>query len=219
MTAHLSTSLLADAKRLLTLLGLPYVEAPSEAEAQAAHMAQQKSVWAAASKDYDALLFGAPRLARFVTIGGTEFLPTKGIARSVEPELINLEECLASWGVTREQLVDAAILVGTDFAPGMKGVGPKRALALVRKHIHLEALPSEFRAQLPAHYPAMRDFFLHPPVRDDYVIRYGEPDEAELTHFLVDDRNFSPERVRVVVERMHRVKARGAQTALSGWMD
>jgi flap endonuclease-1 len=218
MTAHLSAPLIADAKRLLTVLGLPYVEAPSEAEAQAAHMAQRQSVWAAASKDYDALLFGAPRLARFVSIGGTEFLPSKGGARPVEPEVIHLDECLACWGVTREQLVDAAILVGTDFAPGIKGIGPKGALALVRKHKHLEGLPSELRAQLPAHYPEVRNFFLHPPVRDDYAVTYGEPDEAELQRFLVDDHDFSPERVRVVVERMRRVKARGAQTALSRWM-
>src|SRR5881396_221796 len=78
-----------EAGDLLRLMGLPVVQAPSEGEAQASHMAEKSSVWAAASKDYDCLLFGAPRLLRFLTISGREFLPSKSSFRPLTPELID----------------------------------------------------------------------------------------------------------------------------------
>lgn len=100
---------------LLRLMGLPVVQAPSEGEAQAAHMARSGAVWAAASKDYDSLLFGAPRLVRFLTISGKEFLPSAGTFRPITPEVIDLDRMLLAFDITREQLVDVGILVGTDF--------------------------------------------------------------------------------------------------------
>jgi flap endonuclease-1 len=81
---------------------------------------------AAASKDYDCLLFGAPRLLRFLTVSGKEFLPSKGVFRAITPELVETESLLNHYGITREQLIDLAILVGTDFNDGVKGIGPKR---------------------------------------------------------------------------------------------
>jgi flap endonuclease-1 len=108
--------------------GHPTVQAPSEAEAQAAHMAASGSVWAAGSKDYDSLLFGASRLVRFITISGKEFLPSRGTFRPIEPELIDLERFLQALRITRTQLIDLAILVGTDFNDGVKGIGPKKGV-------------------------------------------------------------------------------------------
>src|SRR4030095_5874084 len=102
-----------------------------EGEAQASYMAAKFNVWAAASKDYDCLLFGAPRLLRFLTISGKEFLPSKGAFRSITPELIDAASLLHHYRLTRQQLIDLAILVGTDFNEGVKGVGPKKALKLV----------------------------------------------------------------------------------------
>src|SRR5438445_13280601 len=110
---------------------LPVVDAPSEGEAQASHIATRGDVWAAASKDYDCLLFGTPRLVRFLTISGKEFLPSKGAFRAITPELINTGEMLAHYNITREQLIDLAILIGTDINEGMKGIGPNNALKLV----------------------------------------------------------------------------------------
>ncbi len=138
-----------DAKTVLTLLGIPHVQAPEEGEAQAAYMARKGDVWAANSRDYDSVLFGAPRLVRYVTISGQEFLPSKGTSRPLIPELIELEQLLKALEVSREQLIDLAILVGTDFNHGIKGVGPKTALKLIKKYGTLENLPPEYRDQLP----------------------------------------------------------------------
>ena len=144
MTSKLSREMVEEARELLRLLGIPTVKAPSEGEAQAAHMARAGRVWAAASKDYDTLLFGAPRLLRF-TISGKEFLPSRGTFRPLTPELLTLDDELSRWGITRQGLIDLAILVGTDFNNGVHGIGPKKALALVQRHGSIEEMPEEIR--------------------------------------------------------------------------
>jgi flap endonuclease-1 len=128
MTSRLTRDMANDARELLRLMGLPVIDAPSEGEAQASHMAAQGNVWAAASKDYDCLMFGAPRLVRFLTISGKEFLPSKAAFRPITPELIETHAMLEHHGISREQLIDVAILVGTDFNEGIKGIGPKKAV-------------------------------------------------------------------------------------------
>src|SRR5689334_20805660 len=145
MTSRLSREMIAEARELLQLLGIPVIQAPSEGEAQAAHMAVRGDVWAAASKDYDCLLFGTPRLLRFLTISGKEFLPGKGVSRTIVPEVIETPSMLADYGITREQLIDLAMLVGTDFNEGVKGIGPKKALKLVKDFGSIENMPSEVR--------------------------------------------------------------------------
>src|SRR5207244_13228193 len=88
MTSRLSRGMVDEAIDLLRLMGIPVVQAPSEGEAQASHMCMTGSVWAAASKDYDCLLFGAPRLLRFVTISGRECLPSEASFSPLAPELM-----------------------------------------------------------------------------------------------------------------------------------
>ena len=203
MTSRLTREMVGEARELLRLLGLPTVQAPAEGEAQAAHMAHAPGVWAAASKDYDSLLFGAPRLVRFLTISGKEFLPSKGAFRPIEPEVIELAGCLDAWGITRDQLVDLAMLVGTDFNEGIKGIGPKKALALMQRCGGLEKLPQELRDQLGEDHDleAVRALFLRPSVTDDYRVTFGEPDVQGLVKFLCDEREFSRERVAAALER------------------
>jgi len=217
MTSRLSKPLIDDAKRLLELLGIPYLQAPSEGEAQTAHMAKRGDVWAANSRDYDSLLFGAPRLVRYVTISGREFLPSKGVSRPLEPEVISLRELLSHHGITREQLVDLAILIGTDFNEGIKGIGPKNALKLLRKYCSLEGLPEEVKSKLPASYEDIRTIFLKPQVTDNYQIEWGELREEELYDFLCDQRGFSKRRVETVVERMKDFYAKKTQASLEKW--
>src|SRR4029453_17749579 len=114
MTSRLTRDMVAEARELLRLMGIPVVQGPSEAEAQRGHRAASSpDIWAAASKDYDSLLFGAPKLVRFLSISGKEFLPSQGTFRPIVPETLVLDELLRGWGITRESLVDLAMLVGT----------------------------------------------------------------------------------------------------------
>ena len=202
MTSRMTKEAVDDAKRLLDLLGVPWVQAPSEGEAQAAYMTAKGDVWASNSKDYDSLLFGASRLVRFLTISGEEWLPSKGRARKLIPELIDLEEFLEHLELTRRQLIDLSILVGTDFNKGLKGIGPKTALKLIRKHRSIEDLPEDIFDRVPDTYPAIRDLYLNSDVIDDYKVDQGELREEELVSFLCDERAFSRDRVDTVIKRM-----------------
>jgi len=218
MTSRLTQPLVEDAKTLLALLGIPFVQAPSEAEAQSAYMAMKGDVWAASSKDYDSLLFGAPQLVRYLTISGREFLPSKGISRLLKPELIELSKFLRSYGITREQLVDMAMLIGTDFNEGVKGIGPKTALSLIQKHGNIESLPAEVRSRIEAqNHEAVRTLYMRPEVTEDYTTKYSEMNEDGLYEFLCRQRDFSQSRVETVVQRMRAFYKRKRQTELKEW--
>lgn len=206
MTGKITQKGLDDAKQLLDLLGIPWVQAPGEGEAQAAYMAQRGDVWAANSKDYDSLLFGAPRLVRFLSISGQEWLPSKGKAKKVSPELIDLEKFLNHHEISRNQLIDIGILVGTDFNPGIKGIGPKTALKLIKKHGNLESLPQEIKENLSYEMEEIRDIYFHPDVTKNYRVEQGELKEYELFNFLCNEKNFSEKRVQTLISRM-RVKS------------
>ena len=217
VTSRLTSEMIEDAKRLLDLLGIPYVQAPSEAEAQAAYMAIKGDVWAASSKDYDSLLFGAPRLLRYLTITGKEYLPSKGTFRPLYPELIELNEFLSKHGISREQLVDLAILIGTDFNEGIKGIGPKKALKLIKTYGRLENLPDKIFERLTPNFEEIRKIFLEPKVTDDYSLEYGELKEEEVYRFLCDERDFSRKRVETAVKRMKAFYSRRSQRKLGEW--
>jgi flap endonuclease-1 len=207
MTSRLTREMIAEARELLRLMGVPTVQAPSEAEAQAAHMAATSPhIWAAASKDYDSLLFGAPRLVRFLTISGKEFLPSRGTFRPIVPETIVLERLLAGWRIDRRGLVDLAMLVGTDFNEGIKGIGPKKALALVREYGRLEAMPEEIRQALGGQdaLDEVRRIFLDPDVTDAFDVQPHEPDLDGIVRFLCDEREFGRDRVAAAIDRAFR---------------
>ncbi|MGD9911839.1 flap endonuclease-1, partial [Methanothrix sp.] len=139
-TARINSEILHDSIRLLDAMGIPYVQAPSEGEAQAAFMAIRGDVDYVASQDYDSLLFGAPRVVRNLAITGRRKMPRKNIYIDVPPEVIILEEELTRLGISREQLIDIGIMCGTDYNRGLPKVGPKRALKLIREHGCLEAV-------------------------------------------------------------------------------
>jgi flap endonuclease-1 len=217
MTSRLTRSMTEDAKKLLTLLGIPYVQAPSEAEAQAAYMATRRDVWAASSKDYDTILFGAPKLVRFLTIHGQEYLPSKGTVRPLKPELITLHQLLSRHGITLPQLIDIAILIGTDFNDGVKGIGSKTALKLIKEYGRIENLPSKFLPKIPPQYKEVRKIYLKPEITSKYNLSYTSLCEEELFHFLCDQRDFAQRRVETAVQRMKEVYGIKKQAKLEKW--
>ena len=199
-----STDLIGDAKRLLTLMGIPWIQAPSEGEAQAAYMAIQGSVWASSSQDFDSILLGAPRLVRNLSISGRRKLPRKNVYIKVEPEMYEYQKFLAEIGLTRKQLIDVGILIGTDYNPdGVKGIGPKTAIKLIKKHGSLEAaIPELPNAEFPHPINEIRELFLNPHVTDDYKLDWGKPDTAGILSYLCGEHNFSREKVLSAIEKM-----------------
>jgi flap endonuclease-1 len=193
-----------DSKKLLDLMGLPWVQAPSEGEAQAAYMNRQGNADYCASQDYDSLLFGAPKLLRNVTISGTRKRAGTKTRVEVVPEVIELSKTLGQCELTREQLIDVGILIGTDFNPdGIKGLGPKTALKLIRQHGTIEnALQYIKNASFPVEPDCIRKIFLHPEVTDNYKVEWKEPDEAGLIDFMSREKEFGEERIKKSLDRM-----------------
>lgn len=204
-TSSLKDYMEHDSKRLLTLMGLPWIQAPSEGEAQAAYMTKKGATDFCASQDYDSLLFGTPVLVRNVTISGRRKLPRKPVYVDVVPEIIKLDKLLTELDITREQLVDIGILIGTDYNPkGVKGIGPKTALKLVKEHGTLEELlqTSLKDVEFPVSPQRIREFFLQPKVTDDYALEWDKPDTEGIIDFLCKERDFSEDRVRKALEKM-----------------
>jgi flap endonuclease-1 len=213
--SRLNQEILDDSKRLISAMGLPIVQAPSEGEAQAAYMAARGDVYIAGSQDYDSLLFGAPRVVRNLAITGKRKLPRKNVYVDVEPEMISLEDELSRLGITRKQLVEIGIMCGTDYNPGLTRVGAKTALKLIRKHSDLESVLSDLGQKIE-NYQEIREFFLNPMVTDEYTIKTGKPDSGEIISFLSGERDFDELRVEKTVQRLEEVHSRG-QSTLDRW--
>jgi flap endonuclease-1 len=219
-TSRLKDYMAEDSKRLLDLMGIPWVQAPSEGEAQAAHLVKRGDAYYCASQDYDSLLFGAPRFVRNVTISGRRKLPSKRVYIEVVPEIVELEQVLKECGITYEQLIDVGILIGTDFNPeGIKGLGPKTALKLVKEHGSLEnALPHIKNAEFPVEPQRIREIFLHPKVTDNYKIESKESDAEDVINFICRERDFSEKRVRKTLEKMRKgAEELKGKTTLEKW--
>jgi len=217
-TARLTKELVDDAKKLLELMGIPYVQAPSEGEMQAAYMAKKGDVWASASQDYDSLLVGSPRLIRNLNLTGRRKLPNKEVYVEIKPELIELEEVLKNLGITREQLILIGLLVGTDYNPeGIENIGPKKALKLVKEKKTLENILKEIEWKFDVSAQEIYDFFLNPPVTDNYNLVWKEPNEEGLIKFMVEEHNFSEERIRNAIEKVKQATEKQQQKSLSRW--
>lgn len=210
-TSELKNTMVQDSKRLLDALGIAWVQAPSEGEAQAAYMATRGNVWAVASQDHDSLLFGAPVMVKNLTITGRRKLPRRNAYVEVKPKLVELENVLKEIELTKEQLVDVGILVGTDFNPdGVRGIGPKTALKLIREHGSLEnVMASNPEIRISHDFNTIRRIFLQPEVTSDYSLKWSKPDEEEVVSFLCGERDFSEGRVRKAVSKMLEVSSSG----------
>ncbi len=219
-TTTMKDYMLDDSTKLLELMGLPWVQAPGEGEAQAAHMTKRGSSDYCASQDYDSLLFGAPKLLRNVTISGRRKLPSKNIYVDIVPEVVELSKTLGFCELTYEQLIDVGILIGTDFNPdGIKGLGPKTALKLIKEHGNIEAaLPHIKNAVFPVEPAQIREIFLHPKVSDNYKVEWKTINEQGIKDFLCREKEFSEERIQKALERMNvGSKKQKGKTSLEKW--
>jgi flap endonuclease-1 len=149
-------------------------------------------------------------LIRNLTVTGRRKLPGRDVYVDVDLELLELEKILKVLEVTREQLIDLAILLGTDYNPGgFKGVGPKTALKLIKERGDLTSALETLPEGVSLNYLLeIRKLFLHPKVTDDYRLEWRKPDVEATINFLCGERDFSERRVRNALDRLIR-----------GWVD
>jgi flap endonuclease-1 len=216
-TVILTDKIIEQSKKILTMLGIPVIQAPSEGEATASILTKDGTVYACASQDYDSLLFGAKRLIRNLTITGKRKIPNKNKYVNIEPEIIHQSQIVESTKLTLEQLVDVGILIGTDFNPGgIPGIGPKTALKLIRENGRLEEIEKIKDNLKDVPYQQIREIFLNPENISIDSIEFGNPNYKEIIGFLCDTMNFSKERVESSLERVKKSQEKRSQS-LERW--
>lgn len=209
--SKVNEEMLEESRELLKAMGIPSVKAPSEGEAQAAYLCQQGDVYAAGSQDYDSLLFGVPKLIRNLTITGKRKVPGKNYYTEIEPEFLELEKVLKSLDINREQLVEIGIFMGTDFNPGIKGIGPKRALEHIKEK-PIEEWKDEYDFSIDP--VKIKKIFLEPEITKEYSLKWTDPDSDKLTEILHEKHEFSEQRIENALKRLEESKGKRSQKSL-----
>jgi flap endonuclease-1 len=217
--SYLSPEMVAEAKQLVDALGLPVIQAPSEGEAQAAYMVKKGDIWSVASQDSDSLVFGADRLVRNLSISGRRKKNSKLAYETVEPELITLQETLDSMQINQEQLIALALLVGTDYnIGGIKGIGPKKGLKLVKEH--KDDFDSMFKTagwNFPVAWQECYDVIKKMPTTSDYELKWKEIDSDKVVELLCEQHDFDKTRILKKLEELGVSRKEKQQTGLNKW--
>ena len=198
-TSRFTPEMLDDSKKLLNFIGIPWIHAPSEGEAQCVYMCKKGDAWAVGSQDYDSILLGAPKLIKNLTL-----------SRDSNIEIIYTGKVLEKLNLTREQLIDIAILIGTDFNPGVHGIGPKKAFKIVSENKINEL-------ELGFDIDKVREIFLNPKTTNNYELKWKPPDKENLIKFLCDEHDFSRERVEKAGNDIEKNFKEFSQRSLSSW--
>lgn len=203
-SSKLSPEIIESSKKLLTLMGIPYIDAKGEGEAQAAYLVANGDAYAVASQDYDCLLFGAKRVVRNLAIS----------SNLGKIEYYELNNVLKQLNVTREELIDMGILIGTDFSEGLKGVGAKTALKLAHKG-QLKEKIAELQKESTHDLDEVREIFLNHNVNTDYNIKWEKPDREKLIEFMCYEHGFSTDRVNKAADKLKNLTS--SQGSLDAW--
>ncbi|MEM5811310.1 MAG: flap endonuclease-1 [Candidatus Aenigmatarchaeota archaeon] len=216
--SRLSDDMVKECKELLDYMGVNYLDALSEGEAQCAFMCKKSFVDYSCSQDFDSLLFGSPFLARNLSLTGKRKLPGKEIYIEVKPEIISLEETLKNNDITQEQLIIIGILIGTDYnVDGIKGIGIKTALKLVKEYKTLDRILKVVKWEFDIDPFSILEFFKNPPVIENIELKQKEIDREKVIKFMVDERNFSLERVEKYIEILENSLKKGRQVGLASF--
>ncbi len=223
-TSKLSSDMIEESKKLLKYLGIPVIEASSEGEAQSVVLVKNGDAWAIGSQDYDTLLFGGERLIRNFAVSRSK--KVKDTTVTLDIEYISLPKLLEELNITREQLIDMGILIGTDFFPGIKGIGQHKALELIKKYESIENIIKEdiqigkIKIEIDKDViEQVKNIFLNPDVREDYPkVRWQKIDYEKIEELLIEQHNFSKSRVENALERLRKIDSSKTQISLDSFL-
>ncbi|MFX1279524.1 MAG: flap endonuclease-1 [Promethearchaeota archaeon] len=223
-TSKLDEEMIEESKKLIESMGIPLIQASSEGEAQSAYMVEKGDAWACASQDYDTILFGGERLIRNFAVSRSR--KVRDTTVTLDIEYISLSKFLKNLGINREQLVDMGILIGTDFFPGVRGIGQKTALDLIKKHGSIEnILKHEVKVGGKDILLDMslveqtRAIFLTPDVQKDYLIPKPKKINFErIEELLIEQHNFSKQRVENALDRLRKLDSKKTQVSLDDFL-
>jgi len=215
-TSRLTREMSNEAKELIGAYGIPVIQAPSEAEAQCSFMCEKGDVDYVGSSDYDSFIYNAPRIVRNLTLSSRRRLPS-GIYISVHPEVIELKDVLKSLEISQDQFIALSILVGTDYNPGgVKGIGPKTALKLVKQYKSFEDLFKEVKAEFD--WKKIYAVFKSMPIMKNYQLNWTKLNQEKILKILVDKHEFNQERVEKGISRLLNNNNKQEQSSLDSWV-
>ncbi len=216
MTSKLDSNMIQESKKLIQHLGIPIVQATSEGEAQSAYLVEREDAWACASQDYDTLLFGAERLVRNFAVSRSK--KVKDTSVTLDIEYISLSKFLKNIGLTREQLIDMSILIGTDFFPGIKGIGQHKALELIRENKSIDTILKNKIKGIELDLEMVnqiKNIFLNPDIKKEYpALVWNKINYEKIEELLIEQHNFSKSRVHNALERLRKKDSSKTQISL-----
>jgi flap endonuclease-1 len=200
--------MVADIKRLLDLMRIPWKQATGEADPQCARLTRRpnKIAYGVVSDDGDMLTYGATRLVRELD------------SRSNAVTIVQLKDVLSELEMSMEQFVELCILLGSDYCPTIRGVGPVAALKLIREEESVRSW-AERTKQDPewiARFESTKRLFLKSRTSDPSTIRatWRHPDLEGLESYLRDMRFGNPEeRARQLGAAYNEWRAEASDTA------
>jgi len=213
-TTKLNKENVEESKKLVHAMGLPYIQAPSEGEAQAAFITKNGDAYATISQDFDSLLFGSPRLIHNLTLAKKRKIAIGYV--EVKPEMIELKQVLQELKLDQEQLIILGVLIGTDYNPkGFKGIGPKKAIELIHKYKNTKEIFSEAEkiAKEPIDFDPFEviDVFKKIPLKKDYKIEFTKMNEQKIKDILCKEHDFSEERINSALQKLEEAKEKQKQ--------
>ncbi len=215
-TSKLNDEMIKESKELLRAMGVAVVQAPGEGEMQAAELVKSGQAYAVGSQDYDALVVGGNRLIQNLTLARKRKV-ANGSFVYIAPEMIDYESVINQLGVTGDQLICLAILVGTDFNPGgVKGIGPKKALDLVKRKKYPVSIFEEVEERfgdVGFNWKDVFEIFKKPNV-SKVKAEFPKFDEDKIREILVKEHDFSPERIDKQIENLRQMRKKGEQRKL-----
>jgi flap endonuclease-1 len=224
LTSKLDASMIEESKKLIESMGIPIIQASSEGEAQSAYMVEVGDAWACASQDYDTLLFGGERLLRNFAINRTK--KVRDTTVTLDIEYVSLTKFLKNLDINREQLVEMGLLIGTDFFPGIKGIGQKTALNLIKKFGSLENIiqnkvkvgSKEIQLDLNL-IEQVKNIFLLPDVKKEYNKPKSKKINFErIEELLIEQHNFSKQRVHNALDRLRKLDSSKVQVSIDDFL-
>jgi flap endonuclease-1 len=216
--------MIEESKKLVDYMGIPVIEASAEGEAQSAYLVERGDAWACASQDYDTLLFGGERLVRNFAVSRSK--KVKDTTVTLDIEYISLAKLLENLEISREQLIEMAILIGTDFFEGISGIGQHKALDLIKKYESIENIidkgitVGKTEIQIaPEIIEQVKNIFLNPDIRKDYPkLKWKKIDFEKIEELLIEQHNFSKKRVENALDRLRKLDSSKTQISLDSFL-
>ena len=180
-TVSISWKQLEECKELLQLMGIPYVEAPEEADSQCAWLVKNGFASGVLTEDMDILTFGSKRIYRNL-----------GSFKKTTLE-INLDDILEKIDLDYDQFIELCILLGCDYCDRIKEISPEDLYDTYYKFKNINetfTYLKEKKYNVPDidNIEIIKEYFKNPPVLDNIEsLELFKPNLEKLEDKLVNE--------------------------------